>query len=272
MDIFDKIGVAGDWHGNKGWSGIALARFAELGIKNILQLGDFGFWSGNSGQKYLYKVNKRLELNEQTLFVTLGNHEDYVQVARFQPYPHMDGWVYDPKYPNIVVAQRGTRWEWNGVTFVSLGGGNSIDYMGRTEWLNWWKAERISLADVYNTVAGGYADVMVAHDAPYGVNLFGSHRESRHDWLPTEMKYAQESRMTMRQAVDGVKPKLFLHGHYHFFANHTTVLNDGVDDYTLHSVGLDMDGSKHNLAVLHLPSKNLEMISLSWEAISTHYK
>lgn len=271
MNDYKFVGVAGDWHGNNGWAGIAIAQFAAQNIKHILHLGDFGFWPGNSGQKYLHKVNKRLQANGQTLYVTLGNHEDYVHVSRLNPHPVMPGFVYDSRYPNILVAVRGARWEWDGRSFVSLGGANSIDVTGRTEWVNWWKAEQITLADVYNTVSGGHADVMLAHDCPAGVNLFGKRDELNSIWSPAELRYAQESRTMMRQAVDTVKPDLFLHGHYHFLADHTTVLNDGVEDYTLHSIGLDMDGSKNNLALLELSTLELEIIPLSWDVLKDHY-
>jgi hypothetical protein len=270
MEAFDIVGVAGDWHGNTGWAGIAIARFAELGIQHILHLGDFGFWPGNNGQKYLYKTNKRLAANGQVLYVTLGNHEDYVQISRLQQ-SQFPGWRYNPEYPHILVADRGARWEWNGRTFVSLGGANSIDFIGRTENRTWWKAEQITLDDVFKTVMHGHADIMLAHDCPAGVNLFGSHREDHGIWSPTEMRYANQSRAMMRQAVDGVKPDLFLHGHYHFFADHETVLNDGLDEYTLHSIGLDMDGSKNNLAILELSTLDLEIIPMSWNALKEHY-
>jgi Icc-related predicted phosphoesterase len=260
---FNVIGVAGDWHGNKGWSRVALNTFADAGILHILHVGDFGFWPGNSGQKYLYRVNKVLQENNQTLYVTLGNHEDYVQISRFNPHPTMLGFVYDRNYPNILVATRGARWEWEGVSFVSLGGANSIDFTGRTEWINWWKGEQITLADIYNTVAGGKADVMVTHDCPAGVNIWGEHR-SDPIWSPTELRYAAESREALRHAVDGVKPNILFHGHYHFFVDTISELNDGNDDYQIRTVGLDMDGSQKNLGIFTLPDKEFELLPITW--------
>jgi len=271
MNAFDIVGVAGDWHGNTGWAGIAINRFAELGVKHILQLGDFGFWPGNNGQKYLYKTNKRLAANEQLLYVTLGNHEDYVQVSALQPHPHFPGWRYNKQYPNILVAERGTRWTWNDRSFVSLGGANSIDKQGRIENLSWWKAESITLQNVFDTVQGGHADIMLAHDSPTGVDLFGSHRVDNDMWFSSEIAYANESRAMMRQAVDGVKPDLFMHGHYHVHADKTSYLHDGVEGYTLHSIGLDMDGSYNNLALLELSSLDVEIIPMSWTAVKDHY-
>lgn len=254
------IGIAGDWHGNTGWAKHALLKFAHMEIKHVLHVGDFGFWPGNSGRKYLYKVNKTAEMYGITLYVTLGNHEDYVQVSAFKEHPTMKGFVYHIDYPRIVVATRGARWEWNDVSFVSLGGANSIDFTGRTEGISWWKEERISLGDIYRTVEGGHADIMIAHDCPAGVDIFGSHRDAKNGWTPTEIAYAQESRMALRQAVDGVKPDILFHGHYHKFLDLTTELNDGIETYTLRSIGLDMDDSQKNLMILELSSKDYMFI------------
>ena len=254
------VGIAGDWHGNKGWVRLRLTDFANAGITKILQLGDFGFWPGNHGRKWLHRVNKIATEFGQTIYVTLGNHEDYTQIAKLVEHPTEAGWLHNPLYPSILVAPRGHRWEWDGVSFVSLGGGNSIDRPWRTEGVSWWKEEQITLDDVYKTVSGGYADVMLAHDCPAGVPLFGGHKTAAGDWPYDAFAYAQKSRDMMRQAVDGVKPKLFLHGHYHFLAEHDTFMHDGVSEYELHSVGLACDGMQNNIAIMSLPDMEMALI------------
>lgn len=259
-DEFKQIGIAGDWHGNLGWAKHAIAKFGHIGVQHVLHVGDFGFWPTNNGKKYLHQVNKALDTNGIYLYVTLGNHEDYVQVATFKPHPVIKGFVYNPDYPQILVATRGARWNWNGVSFVSLGGANSIDFTGRTENITWWKEERITLGDIYRTVEGGHADIMIAHDCPAGVNIFGSHRDEKNGWTPTEIAYAQQSRMALRQAVDGVKPDILFHGHYHRFLDLTTELYDGIDYYTLRSIGLDMDDTQKNLMLFELASRDYVMI------------
>lgn len=257
---FNQIGLAGDWHGDTGWAKRALLMFSHVGMKHVLHVGDFGFWPGNSGRKFLYKVNKYAALYGITLYITLGNHEDYVKIASFVPHPELEGFVYNPDYPNIVVANRGARWIWNNVSFVSLGGANSIDFTGRTEGIDWWKEERITLGDIYRTVEGGHADIMISHDCPAGVNIMGSHREEKNGWLPTELAYANESRMALRQAVDGVKPDMMFHGHYHLFRDLTTVLNDGLEDYTVRTIGLDMNGNPNNMMIFELATRDYVML------------
>ena len=260
----------GDVHGNGGWVRKRLLDFADLGITKILQLGDFGLFSSNNADKYLHRVNKILAENGQTLFVTLGNHEDYVRVSRFQTLQDGEnaGWQYEKAYPNILFAPRPHRWEWSGVSFVSLGGANSIDRIYRTENISWWPGEQISLGEVWNTREGGHADVFLAHDCPSGVPLFGGHKAGTGNWGYEDIAYAVKSRDSLRDAVDVVKPDLLLHGHYHFLADYTTELLDNVDEkYTLHSVGLNKDEEKNNIAVLTLPTLQLDFIDYDPKAV-----
>jgi hypothetical protein len=261
----DYIGVAGDWHGNKGWARMRILDFADLGITKILHLGDFGVWNGNSGDKYLHRVNHVLNDNNQKIYVTLGNHEDYVRVSRFSPVLEGPdkGWFHERAYPNILYASRGFRWEWSGTSFVSLGGANSIDraYPHRIENFSWWSGEQISYGDVIRTREGGYADVFLAHDCPEGVPLFGGHKAGKGNWSYEDLEYAEKSRKSLRSAVDRVQPRLFLHGHYHFLADYTTYLEDELGSYyPLHSVGFNKDEEKDNIAILSLPTLQLDFI------------
>lgn len=257
MNDVTAIGIAGDWHGDKAWATRAIETFSIHGIKYVFHVGDFGFWPGNSGRKYLYRVEKKLSELDVYLLVTPGNHEDYIQLSAFHPHPTMEGFTYNPNYPHILVAKRGARWNWDGMSFVSLGGANSIDFPYRTENISWWKGERITLGDIYRTVEGGHADVMITHDCPAGVNIFGSHRDAGAGWSPTELSYAQQSRDMLRQAVDGVKPEILFHGHYHMPLNLTTEMNDGLVDYKVQTIGLDKEWTPNNMALFSLDDRSL---------------
>jgi hypothetical protein len=265
------VGIAGDWHANKGWARLRLLDFADLGIKRILHVGDFGVWDNNPNRdKYVHRVNKILGENHQTLYVTLGNHENYNRVSRFETVVDGpdEGWLTEKAYPHIRYAPRGHRWEWESVSFVSLGGANSIDRAYRYENVSWWQGEQIHVGEVQRTLQGGHADVFIAHDCPAGVPLFGGHKTSPGSrWSMEDFEYAQKSRASLRTAVDGVKPELLLHGHYHFKADYTTTLEDAKGiPYTLHSVGLDKDESKDNIAVLTLSSLSLDFIGYDIKA------
>jgi hypothetical protein len=52
-----RILVAGDWHGDQAWALNVIKRVPELltaeRTRLVLQLGDFGIWAGQDGQRYL---------------------------------------------------------------------------------------------------------------------------------------------------------------------------------------------------------------------------
>lgn len=254
---FTKLGIAGDWHCDTEWAIKSLNMFAELGIKRIVQLGDFGIWPGHSGARFILKVQKTLAKHDQILYVVPGNHEDYDRINK-TPLAE-DGFQH--YRPNVKIVPRGYRTTIDGVRIVALGGANSID---RFEWHrvpgeSWWEQEQITLQDVYNTIQPGEADVMFAHDSPYGVNIPLNHRDGSL-WGYKALEYANESRQMMRSAVDAVKPKLFMHGHYHVFHDQTVMLNYGVNEYSTRVVGLDMNGKPKSNAILHLDTLKVDVL------------
>jgi len=257
-----RYGIAGDWHGNKPWAVERINDFANAGITEVLHLGDFGLFSDPEGIDYLRTLNDVCAASSITLLVTMGNHDNYVMYDAMETHTDgdYDGWKFDPEFYNILYATRGQRWEREGVSFVSLGGANSIDRYGRIEGYNWWSDEQIGYGDVYRTREGGYADVMITHEAPEGVQLTDTHR-SDDKWKARDVEYANQSRASMRQAVDGVKPGILFHGHYHYLLDVTTTLDDGEGNaYDLHSIGLDKDNCDNNIGILELPSMKFEII------------
>lgn len=252
-----KIGFLGDTHGTSHVVTDALDNFKLEGITHVVQVGDFGFWPGKPGQQFLAVVNTHLAKNEQTLFVTPGNHEDYAFLKHLNT--REDGWQEAREH--ILVAPRGHRWEWDGVSFVSLGGAPSVDRAWRLDFQRkqgspvWWKEEDITREDMDRTMEGGYADVMVAHDAPFGVptverNISGN----PFNFTEEDLRYGYEGRCKMREVVDVVRPKLFFHGHYHFKVDDKLeIFNEdtGVDDVT-RILGLGADGSADSWGILDL--------------------
>ena len=123
-----RFGMAGDWHGNWRFAVGKLEEFRRAGIKTIFQLGDFGIWPGPRGDEYLGKLRKNLELNDQTLYVTLGNHEDYDQVEELETDALGLKW---PRH-NIALFPRVFRFMLGEYRVLSLGGAPSIDFKMRT--------------------------------------------------------------------------------------------------------------------------------------------
>jgi hypothetical protein len=258
-----RYGIAGDWHGNTAWAAARLDDLRDAGITEVLHLGDFGLFGDPDGIDYLTVVNSTAASNGQKVLVTLGNHDNYVMVGAFVLITEGEyaGWEYNPNFKNILYATRGQRWEREGVSFVSLGGANSIDRYGRIEGVNWWSGEQIGYGDIYRTIEGGHADVFLAHDCPEGVELFGTHRDDDGTWSENALEYARHSRVATRQAVDEVKPTLYFHGHYHHYINKVTHLHDveGVG-YDLHTIGLDKDDCSNNIGILELPSLDFSIL------------
>lgn len=216
-----RIGVAGDWHGETSWGMDSINTLADNGVHTIFHVGDFGFWGDEQGRGYLHKLQRVLGQRNSFIYVTLGNHEDYGFIEKlYKPLEGMEGcFIYD-KHPNIVILGRGFRWNWQGHRWLSLGGAHSIDRYGRKPYKNWWKQESISDEDVAHAVKGGRVDMMIAHDAPYGVDLFGSHRDAVGDWTKADLDYAVISRLQLRKVTDIVQPVRYVHGHYHMRKNH----------------------------------------------------
>jgi hypothetical protein len=259
---YSVLGAMGDVHGDTEWTIKAIDRFAEIGCTHILQMGDFGVWPGPSGASFVRKVNARLKLRGMLMVVTLGNHEDYARLeSKLQPAQLGEGFDQLPSYDHILFARRGQRWSWDGVDFCSLGGANSIDRYSRTPFVSWWPQESISLGDVYRTVEGGTADIMLTHDCPEGVPIVQelSHHSEGAGWSSEALAYAQESRVMLRQAVDMVQPELLLHGHYHVKADLQVELGVlGTDDsYSMRSVCLDKEWTDGNMLVLEPSTRKL---------------
>lgn len=255
------VGVLGDTHGDTGWTLDVLDRFAEAGITHVLQLGDFGIWPNH--ESFLRKVNNRLVRNSQVLAVTLGNHENYARIAKAVPSEEAPGWMILQGYRSILIAPRVHHFTWAGREILSVGGGNSIDRYGRTPGVTWWAEEQITMGDVYRAAEADEASLMLTHDCPDGVPLFGGHKagsDARFLFGDAGVAYAQESRRALRAITDVVQPELLLHGHYHFYADHTLTLEAGDSTYAMRTVGLARDGMKKSCALLDLDTLELSIL------------
>lgn len=246
-----KVGLLGDTHGNGKWILHALEQFAQAGLRTIIQVGDLGVWPGPRAGKMWNQVDKVLELNEQTILVAPGNHEDYDRIARLKL--REDGWLQFRDH--ILLAPRGHRTELGGRSLVWLGGAGSVDRTWRKHHQEvarekiWWHQEEITYADVDRTVAGGRAEVMVAHDAPHGVPYISRRLATKvNSFKAEDVLYANTVRSKFTEAFDAVQPQLLLHGHYHFAVDQVVEF----DGFTTHVFGLADDDNPLSLGVLDL--------------------
>lgn len=109
-------------------------------------------------------------------------------------------------------------------------------------------------ADVEHVIAGRFADVMLAHDAPLApyevdrVAYLRTHNEW--GWPDHALAYARVGAERMHEAFLGVLPRLFAHGHYHVVGGATVSLPGR--DYDTRIWSLNCDGVDGNLRCLDL--------------------
>lgn len=240
----DRIGVAGDWHGNTAWATRAVRKIAGLlpsGPRIIVHLGDFGIWPGPDGREYLSEVTAALGAADAELWFVDGNHEDFSQLARLRPGP--DG--RSPVTERIWHLPRGHRWRWHGRVWLALGGAVSVDRALRTAGVDWWPEEEITWRQAGAVIDAGQADVMLTHDCPGGVpHDFPPPPRS---WAAADLRRSEAHRGLLREVVLSVEPRWLMHGHLHMGYQRTVDLGRGPVEIT----GLDRDGAENsNWAIL----------------------
>ena len=218
-----KIGVLGDTHANISWIRFALWKMHRESIREVLQVGDFGIGEDPHSTRFTQIASEVAEDYGITLRVVPGNHESWPLINRLTSGNRTE-WA--ELAPNIYLAPRGIRWEWDGVKFVALGGAPSIDRAWRVEDQKyikdpkqhlWFPGEMITWEDVEYVAAGGHADVMIGHDVPENVpTIDATIRRSAHMWNAADLLYAADGRRRYTEAFKAVAPETVLAGHYHF--------------------------------------------------------
>ena len=266
-----RLGLLGDTHTNREWLKYAIDKFSRENCSIVLQLGDFGLWPG--ADDFWKTAQADLGARGMTLLVTPGNHDDYDHIETLEA--QEDGWLF--LTDNIKIAPRGLRFEIDGCSFVSVSGAPSVDRdarlsnMERGAQKQWWKQEAVTDADVEAVVADGYADVLLAHDAPAGVatieKMIGHNPLGR---KPEDLIYASKGRDRMTTIMKGVKPLLWFHGHYHFPVDEYVENADrpafSPDEPSLTRVmGLSRDKANFSLGSLDTETRRAEHWDLEYD-------
>ena len=253
-----RIGLLGDTHADFGWIHYAIDKFYREDITEVIQLGDLGVWPGKGYDEEWDEVSAHLEAVKQTWRVVPGNHEDYDQIEKL---PVVDGW--QPFRSNIWLAERGLRFSIDDVSFVALGGAPSVDRARRTggtkyegKQVYWWPQEAITPEDVAKVAGGGYADVMLAHDAPANVETIERMTKGHDSWIsPADLLYAANGRVLMDEAFHAVAPRIFIHGHYHFKVDEQKMVRR--DDEMAYSRILGLSKNEENFSMGELNTEGL---------------
>lgn len=249
------VGVMGDVHANTLWTVSAIKQICKRleGEKEkiILQAGDFGVWAPPGMEKWAFAGVERmrrtflteaddvLTANDAELWFADGNHENHPLLRELRErseWGKHDGWIT----PRVRWLMRGTRWEWNGKTWLALGGAVSVDKNLRNEGIDWFPEEEITDEQEILAITGGPADVLLSHDAPASVPLYlGTPPQL---WLPMIPK-AEAHRERLQRVCEAVEPRWIFHGHYHKPGDH--MLSSGC-----RAISLDMDGQQGNWGIL----------------------
>lgn len=255
-----RLLVAGDTHGNLDWIETLSTLAAQHRCAGVLQLGDFGLWP----DQRVLRFEKRVALNEGWLDAVAesaslqgvwwrfldGNHDAH-PLAR-QQYPVGPNGIRPIRSGLVDWADRGSRWEWCGRVFAALGGAVSVDRAARTEGYSYWPTEEIAADDLrvlFARAGGTGVDVLLTHDAP---QLPPGKRPIADS--PVAVACMRSTHM-VRQAADGVQPKLLMHGHFH--RDYQAVLTRPWGNYRV--VGLSSDLESEDpfggpWCILELPS------------------
>lgn len=238
------IALLGDTHGEL----TAVRRAADKAMGHtslIVQLGDFGFWPGADGAAFLDKATRWLDRRDMTLCWIDGNHDWH---------DRLDELPIDPDTglrqitDHIWHLPRGYRWDWNGTTWLALGGAVSVDQDHRTPGRSWWTQEAVTDDDVDRARAAP-ADVQLTHDVPVGVpTIDWAAMQSTSLWPRRVLHEAHVNRERLRTVTDHVRPDHLWHGHWHHRYRDRLTLEDG---HTVQIEGLAHDGAPwhENLAL-----------------------
>ncbi len=255
------IALAGDWHGDLPWASARIMSMGERGITTLLHAGDFGLWPGPGGKRFLMGIDKVAKrYGVERIDVVPGNHEDWgrlILLAANRRNQAADGAPLPLQLTEIVrFLPRGHRFEIDGRSFVALGGAPSLDFAYRQQGHTWWPEEMIQPEDVARTVARGYADVMITHDAPgppYATNQVAEIlRTNPMGWSDHALAYATVGRDRVTEAFLGVSPRLLVHGHFHVDDETTVRLPNR--DYETRVWSLSANKRAGNIRLLDLES------------------
>ena len=234
----ETIAFAGDWHGDVPYARKAIKHAYKSEAKVIVHVGDFGLFPRFNETMPMLSLENELERYGMLLMVVDGNHENHHWINA-QP---VDADGIRRLSPRIWHLPRGFRWDWNGVSFMALGGAHSVDRAWGIAGIDWFPEERISMGDALRACEGGHVDVMVTHDAPDGATIPGL-RHGADSGFPEEAIISSEQhREILGRVVDNVTPRYLWHGHFHIA--YTDVRVSPRTRHRTKVYGLDMNKSE----------------------------
>jgi len=206
------IYITGDTHGSAARLSRETMPYADRWTKkdSLIVCGDFGFLF-NGGPKEELAL-RELSFRPYNILFVDGNHENFTLLKEYPIIPWKGGTARRIRR-NIYQLMRGQRYELEGHTVFTMGGGYSIDQSRRYEGVDWWKAEMPS-AQEYATArrtledCSRDVDYVITHAAPETVmkQIFGFHEGEK------------ELNEFLQWVMDNVTYKRWYFGHLHMDA------------------------------------------------------
>jgi hypothetical protein len=275
------IGIAGDWHGNIKWAQRAIPAFKRAGAEEIFHLGDLGLGFGrySDANAYANSLNYWLDKSELTMNVVLGNHEGYDWIEKQvedEPELHNDEGIRRRGRLNILprgyVFERPSAAREDGVLHgLALGGASSIDFRYRKVGFDWWLQENITPAQADRIIErigklrriGIAMDIMLAHDAPFGIAELDALSRAG-GWRAEELTYANQSRAQLDRVFREVMPAQFWHGHWHHFINRLVSFDhaEGEGGFQTLVRGTELEWTNRNTWLLDTDTLLIEQVKV----------
>ena len=233
VTTYSKIAFLGDLHGNTNNAYKLIDFIMEHDNPDLLiQVGNMGVM-GELFEKYLNKLNKKLESYNIELWFIDGNHENFNWLLNKVKNPHgLNSITSKIKY-----IPRGTMLTLGKKNFYFCGGAFSIDKFMRTIYKSWWPQEILSkeeteeLINYYNENYSNYKiDYFISHDTP----LFEHYQDDSIFMNQSDFYEDYSHKINLRKIYELTKAPKIIHGHYHRF---NKFIQDGVENITLNCDG-----------------------------------
>ena len=142
---FDRIFITGDQHGNPDniYYLDSVVRLSENDL--VISLGDFGvpYWSAKKKSKNDLDTLEMFNKFHTNFAIIQGNHSKRFERVKWFKQSEFCGAnsFYCPLYPNFHFLQNGEVYNFNGMSFLVIGGGYSVDKFIRLEHGWTWEPE-----------------------------------------------------------------------------------------------------------------------------------
>lgn len=204
-----NIFLCGDIHGEIFTFSYLIRERYKIKDSYIFQLGDFGmgFYKEDYYKDSLNRLNEKLQLDNNHLYVLRGNHDD---PSYFKQTNNPFG------YENITFLKDYSELNLLGLDILCIGGAISIDRQDRVEGRSYWKDEVFVYDENFDFNKKKY-DVVLTHTRPKSCGAFKGFSNIA-GWLKYDallkddlIKESEE----VEKVYTKTKPQQWMYGHFH---------------------------------------------------------